>query len=166
MKNYEIKTATADYTGGGIYIFYGQLENGLYFRTCDDWESIAICTEPTDTEEADYQEFFDDYMTEEITGSTYENLFSRVLWWILTFKPEGNYNSSDLEKRIYQLNAVQVERDIKTWIRADLVQCIDDILEEMSHRRDIDLENIDPVKLTKLEHHIGFITDILYSIGK
>ena len=30
MENYKIKTATALYTGGGIYVYYGLLESGLY----------------------------------------------------------------------------------------------------------------------------------------
>ena len=102
MENYKIKTATADYTGGGIYIYYGQLENGLYFRTCDVWESIAICTEPTDTEEADYQEFFDEYMTEELTGSTYETLWDEIIEWIIMNGPKGNYIDYELENRLYK----------------------------------------------------------------
>ena len=38
-----INFATAQYTGGGIYIYYGQLENGYYFRADDCEDFIEIC---------------------------------------------------------------------------------------------------------------------------
>ena len=40
MENYKIANATAIYTGGGIYIYHGKVENGNYFRACDEWECI------------------------------------------------------------------------------------------------------------------------------
>ena len=100
MKNLQVKTATAYYTGGGIYIYTGQLKNGLYLRGCDDWGSIAICNKNTDTEEADYSDFYDEYLVEEVTGSTYKKLFNSVIDWIITHKPDGNYLESELQERI------------------------------------------------------------------
>lgn len=100
MENLIIKAATAQYTGGGIYIYYGKLENGLYFRGCDDWESIAICTEDTEKEEADYQEFYEAHLINELTGNDYKTFFNNMIDWIINNSPTGNYLKSELEERV------------------------------------------------------------------
>ena len=46
---------------GGIYIYYGRLTDGNYFRACDGWDFIEICNEDTSVEEADYNEFYEKY---------------------------------------------------------------------------------------------------------
>ena len=100
MKNYEIKNATAEYTGGGIYIYCGQLENGLFFRACDGWECISICDEDTSSDEADYNEFYEIHEIESITDDLYISLFNNILNWIISNKPRGNYLTYDLKNRI------------------------------------------------------------------
>lgn len=47
MKEYEIKTAEATYTGGNIYLYHGELTSGLYFVTNDDGIT-AILDVPAD----------------------------------------------------------------------------------------------------------------------
>jgi len=100
MTYQNIKAATAIYTGGGIYIYYGQLENGLYFRACDDWESISICDADTSHDDADYCEFYDTHQVIEITGSNFKTAFNAVLRWIINNEPDGNYCITELEHRI------------------------------------------------------------------
>lgn len=95
----KIKTATAIYTGGGIYIYYGQLENGNYFRTCDDWDSIEICSKDTSTDEADYQEFYDKYTIDSLTDDKYITFWNEMLSYIIDNTPKGNYCLSELEAR-------------------------------------------------------------------
>lgn len=97
---YQIETATAIYTGGGIYIYRGKLKNGLYFSSCDTWESIVFCNADTYTDEADFMEFYDQHQVEEITGKEYELFFNKMLKWIIKNEPDGNYISPDLERRI------------------------------------------------------------------
>ena len=96
----KIKTATAEYTGGNIYIYYGELENGLWFRTSDLWESIAICTNDTSGEDADYCEFFEEYMVEELEGIQYKELWNEMLYWIINNNPKGNYLKYEMEERL------------------------------------------------------------------
>lgn len=93
----DIKHATACYTGGGIYIYYGQLVNGLYFRTCDEWGGISICDADTSTEDADYCEFYDEHEIDCIQG---KNNWNNILQWIIDNAPNGNYLPSDLERRL------------------------------------------------------------------
>lgn len=107
MENYNIKTATAIYTGGGIYIYYGQLENGLYFRACDDWDCISICNADTGNYnddgscDADYPEFYDEHEINTIYGYQFEEFFNDMILWIMHEKPDGNYNVDELEKRMF-----------------------------------------------------------------
>lgn len=100
MNNYEIKTATAEYTGGGIYIYYGQLENGLYFRVCDSWDMISICDADTSTEDADFAEFYNEHEIDSLDGYKFEEFFNNMILWIMHNAPDGNYNTDELENRM------------------------------------------------------------------
>lgn len=107
MEKYKIKTATACYTGGGIYIYYGQLENGLYFRAGDEEEVIYICNANTSTEEADYLEFYEEHTIEELKGKTFITFFNLMIAHVLeggaTFDEWSNYSKSELERRIKKI---------------------------------------------------------------
>ena len=99
-----IKTATACYTGGGIYIYYGQLESGLYFRTCDDCEMVYICDSNTSTEEAEHSEFYEQHTIEELTGEIFKAFWNQIILHVINGKPAfdkwNNYQKSDLDRRI------------------------------------------------------------------
>lgn len=94
-----IKNATAIYTGGNIYIYHGKLENGRYFRACDDWDFIEICNSDTGVDEADYSAFYDLHRVTTLTGQAYEELWNEILTWIIHNRPSGNYQASELESR-------------------------------------------------------------------
>jgi hypothetical protein len=104
MKKNKIQTATACYTGGGIYIYYGRLENGLYFQAGDEWETIYICDAETGTEEAQYIEFYDRHTVEELTGESFKTFWNQMLLHIINGGPSHdgrrNYLKGDLEERI------------------------------------------------------------------
>ncbi len=104
MKNHKIKTATACYTGGNIYIYYGQLESGLYFRTFDDWDAVYICDSDTEAEKADHSEFYEVHTVEEITGDDFVIFWNTMLRHIIEKKAThgkwSNYDRYDLERRI------------------------------------------------------------------
>lgn len=101
---HKIKTATACYTGGGIYIYYGQLESGLYFRTCDECDTVYICDANTGTEEAEYTEFYEQHTAKELTGEAFKSFLNRILTHVINGGPAfdkwSNYLKSDLEERI------------------------------------------------------------------
>jgi len=104
MENHKIKTATACYTGGGIYIYYGQLESGLYFRAYDEWESVYICDSDTSAEEAEYDEFYEQHTVEELTEDAFKIFWNQILSHVINGGPPydrwHNYLKSDLEERI------------------------------------------------------------------
>ena len=101
---HKIKTATACYTGGGIYIFYGQLENGLYFQAWDECETIYVCNTPTGTEEAQYAEFYERHTVEELTERNYKIFWNKMLHFVLnggsSFDGYHNYDADELKQRI------------------------------------------------------------------
>lgn len=103
MTEHKIKTATACYTGGGIYIYYGQLENGLYFRACDEMEAIYICNENTSTEDAEHSEFYEQHTVEELTEEAFKVFWNQMLSHVINggsaFDEWQNYSISDLERR-------------------------------------------------------------------
>ena len=96
----EIKNATAIYTGGGLYIYYGQLSDGNWFRAYDEWECIEICDSDTSAEEADYYEFYEEHTIETLVNDEYKEFWDNMLLWIIHNKPEGNYQGDDLERRM------------------------------------------------------------------
>ena len=104
MENLKIKTATACYTGGGIYIFYGQLENGLWFRAWDECEAAYICDSDTETEEAETLEFYEAHTVKELIGDDFRNFWNAMLSHILNggaaYGKWSNYSTDDLERRI------------------------------------------------------------------
>ncbi len=95
-----IQSATAIYTGGGIFIYYGRLQDGTFFRAVDDWDCIEICNADTSTEEADYQEFYEEHRIKTLNGEDYKAFWDEMLHWIIQNMPEGNYTLCDMLKRL------------------------------------------------------------------
>lgn len=53
----KIKTLEAVYTGGGIWIFYGELEDGHYFLTAHEGWTVILTESPEDFDESLYEEW-------------------------------------------------------------------------------------------------------------
>lgn len=127
MKNYEIKRANAVYTGGGIYIYYGELTNGLYFRTGDEDLYISICDSDTSVDDADYAEFYEEHEIDNIQGYDFEYFFNNMLKWIINNTPDGDYIEDDLEERMFGHidtrieieNAHELERSIQEHVKQE-----------------------------------------------
>ena len=97
----KIKNATADYTGGGFYLYTGQLEDGRYFVADNEYDSVCYLKES-------YGELIDDWSNErweEIYIGTEENknAFCDVLKWIKANKPKGNYLMTDIEATLSRI---------------------------------------------------------------
>ena len=99
----EIKNATAIYTGGGLYIYYGKLSDGNWFRAYDEWECIEICNADTSSEDADYNEFYEEHGIETLVKDDYKTFWNKMLRWIIDNKPKGNYQSYELERRMIKM---------------------------------------------------------------
>lgn len=99
---YKIKSASACYTGGGIYIYWGQLENGLHFRAADGYDVIYICNADTSTEEADYQEFYDAHTVKELYNGEFKIFWNEMLTRIIKSDDRGNWCPDELTARLIQ----------------------------------------------------------------
>lgn len=101
---YEIKAATACYTGGGIYIYYGQLENDLFFMSCDTWESILVLNADPSCEESQYPEYQEQHYIEELINNDYKTFLNKMLRHIVDggapYDNSHNYSTHELKERI------------------------------------------------------------------
>lgn len=102
MEKYKIKTVNACYTGGGIYIYWGTLENGAYFRACDDWDLIWICDDDTSLEndDANFPEFYEEHTIEEIYNNDFIAFWNIMLSRLIESNENGNYSREELKNRI------------------------------------------------------------------
>lgn len=102
----KIYSATATCSGGGIYIYTGQLDNGDFFMSNDDF--------------MEYVEFYDADPYEELdeacgeiwqhthalggySGQKAIDFMKSALNWIIQERPEGNYSVSEIESRYSKL---------------------------------------------------------------
>jgi hypothetical protein len=97
----EIKWANACYTGGGIYVYTGELDDGTFFCTDDVSEEddpMLFDCDPTD------EDITEEFITKHNIGfgSDFQDPLTRkkVLEWIILNKPSGNYLVSELEERL------------------------------------------------------------------
>ena len=56
-----IKSANAVYTGGGIWVFYGELEDGNFFLTDNDGYVALVDSDPSDFDESLYYDWQEEH---------------------------------------------------------------------------------------------------------
>ena len=96
-----ISSVTAEYTGGGINIYYGQTKDGTFFRAVDtDYYYVRFLdTDPSKAgEEADFEYWLKDHTIEEFcdTEETFE-------WFILMYIRLGKDYCVDPKSKISEL---------------------------------------------------------------
>lgn len=100
-----VVAAEAAYTGGGIYVFLGELSDGTYFIADYPYFDLRIVNEdprPTfwnddaDTS-AGYVPWQEAHLIKDVPNDTTKKFFKDMFKWILKNDPEGNYNSGDIE---------------------------------------------------------------------
>lgn len=62
----KIKTAQAVYTGGGVWLFFGELENGNYFLTDDNGCTLILDETPENLDESLEVEWQETHTIEDI----------------------------------------------------------------------------------------------------
>lgn len=100
--------ATAEYTGGGIYIYGGQLEDGRYFFTADDYEDYVMIldADPVNNEDACYCDWQEAHLVEELMDEAAMNLWKEILGKAIEALENGermNASASELEERLGNL---------------------------------------------------------------
>lgn len=95
-----ISSAIAVYTGGGIYIYYGEIADQLYFLADDESDEVLLL-------DADPAEDLDEagmpnWQKVHTVGQV-DDLKASILAYIIENQPKGNYLISDMETRLNEL---------------------------------------------------------------
>lgn len=116
MEKAKFKSVNPCYTGGGIYVFTGELEDGTYFMAdtsfydvrivnenpeiptdmSDDeaWETYGVCRDEDAWASVEWQE---EHLVKDLNPTEAVAFFKRMLKWVKTNRPDGNYLSSDMD---------------------------------------------------------------------
>lgn len=101
----KITKATAIYSGGGIYLYYAELENKNWVMGNDEW-LIIVDTDPIADEEtsenSDYYEWQMEHLVEEIPEENFQKVLNKILKTIFdgkTIKEYDNFSMDDLLHR-------------------------------------------------------------------
>lgn len=98
-----IKNAHAVYTGGGIWLFYGEMTGGKFFLTDDDGNTLILNDSPEDFDESLYPDWQEKHLFKELRGETRVRFCLNMLKWLS--KPgRDDYRGgiSDQEIRHYE----------------------------------------------------------------
>ena len=79
----KIKKATAVYTGGGIWLFYGKIKNGNYFLMDDNGYVVILNKNPKNLDESTYEEWQKLHMVEELVGEKRIKFANKVLDYLI-----------------------------------------------------------------------------------
>lgn len=100
-----ITMATAVYSGGGIYLYYAELENKNWIMGNDDFLIVVNSNPLADGEtyeDSQYIEWQEEHLVKEIPEKEYNKVLNNVLDVIFngkTIKEYDNFSKGDLEDR-------------------------------------------------------------------
>lgn len=95
----KITKANAEYSGGGIYIYTGEFDDGTYFMTSDDMPDDILVLDADPMESSD-DCFYADWQIEHLVDEINDiSVTINAIDWILVNEPGGNYRNCDLEER-------------------------------------------------------------------
>lgn len=92
-----ITKANAVYTGGNIWIFYGELDDGTYFLTDNDGYTVIVNESPDDFEESLYIDWIEDHKVRDIEDEDERIAFCNELCdRLLIDGMEGGFTDDDV----------------------------------------------------------------------
>ena len=98
--------ATAICSGGGIYIYMGQLSDESYFIADDSFMEYVEFYNADPYENIDeslYESWQKIHRIGGYSGDKAREFLNNALSWIIKNKPEGNYLSEEVETRLSKL---------------------------------------------------------------
>ena len=97
-----IKVANAVYTGGGIWLFYGELKNRKYFLTDDNGYTYLLDEDPSNLDESSTYEWQEEHIIKEVTNKEDQKYFcGKLLDWLYAH-PENRGGMTETEMEIYR----------------------------------------------------------------
>ena len=97
-----IKYAFAVYTGGNIWLFYGQLKNGNYFLTDDYGATLYLDADPSDLDESTYTEWQDEHKIKELFGKERLDFCDALIAYLLKADSMHRGGITDSELKGYK----------------------------------------------------------------
>lgn len=112
---YAIESASAEYTGGGIYVFEGKFKNGNYFIG-DDFYDIRVIDCPYDWD-TDFQvEWQEEHLVEDIPHPIGLRVSKQIVEWVKANKPNANYSMRDMDYIAEDIEeCLKAEAEGKDW---------------------------------------------------
>lgn len=107
------------YTGGGIYVFTGQLADGDFFTADTSFFDVRVLNanpdEPTSIGEdgtvwerrIDSVEWQEEHLVKDLTPAEAVAFFRQMLKWVKENEPNGNYNMGDMEDITAELDTLK-----------------------------------------------------------
>lgn len=100
-----ILRATAIYSGGNIYLYYAELDNGNWIMGDDDW-LIVVNTNPLiddeTFEDSSYYEWQKEHLVEAISDKDYQKVLNNILEVIFAKKTIKEYDNFDEDELLYR----------------------------------------------------------------
>ena len=78
----KIKEANAEYTGGNIWLFYGELTDGNFFLTDDYGWTLILNANPSNFDESTYVEWQQEHLVKELEGNDRLEFCNQLLNWL------------------------------------------------------------------------------------
>lgn len=109
--------ANATYTGGGIYQYTGQFDNGNYFQTWTDYEDYIqeLDVNPEENwDDNDDEEWQNEHMVAEHYGSEAIKILMAAMHYIIANIPVGNYSLGEIEDALDSLKQeTEIEEELE-----------------------------------------------------
>ena len=105
--------ANATYTGGNIYQYTGQFDNGNFFQTWTDYEDYIqeLDADPEENwDDNDDEERQNGHMVTEHYGLGATEIIKEAMKYIIDNKPRGNYSVGEVEDA---LNSLKQETELE-----------------------------------------------------
>ena len=98
--------ANATYTGGGIYIYTGQLDDGTFFMTNTEYLDYIMVLDADPEENWDDncdEQWQNEHMVVEYCGFEAIEITREALQYIISNNPRGNYSIGEIESELKSL---------------------------------------------------------------
>lgn len=109
-----IKSVTPEYSGGGIYLFLGELNNGNFFIADTDCYTVRILNiDPRIGEEVFQVDYQESHFVKDLDEPDNLLFFLQILKWTLDNFPKGNYTIAEIESHFEKVKKLYLDYMIK-----------------------------------------------------
>ena len=101
-----VGSAYAEYTGGGIWIFYGKFWNGTYFLTDDYGCTRLLTADPSDLEVSTFEEWQQEHLIRDLDGDERKSFLRDLTDYLLKQEEDSihRHGLTEMEINFYQNN--------------------------------------------------------------